>query len=519
MADLATSPAPRLLPAKSPRGHRARLLLIVAASAALSACGGGSGDTARPPAPPNPPTISAPVITTFTATPARLTAGQETLLTFAATNATTLSVSPSPGLVSGPSVVVTPSATTTYVLTASNGSGSATASVEVTVEPFVANDVMIGASNASYIQVEISPDMRFMTWIEQGAGPNGSSIAWLCALDPVSGTLRPSSGRGVRLADIRDTGSPQWGQDATGFYSTTIDVEGRIVIARPALAASGEVTAQMSRLDTPPNQTRTFPYPNRVNQPGGFVLYQQADPQDASRQQLWYLDLRSPDQEVQITRGDVAKIGQFDLPPFLVNVQRWFSSLETNANGIPVATFGDAVPNPGGNQPLTLEQIDFSTSPATRTRVLGTSPQILDPNPFLYQGERFVIGGLNGGPVGVVQRRDAAGSFTVEAARIETSSTGLSNPGQFASAEPFIRNGRVFTAYQLNEPGFPGTVNGEIWLASVFDRTLTRRISQPIAMARADPEIFVGREKVWVIYYARQPGAAKWELRRADTGL
>src|SRR5450759_4912277 len=75
----------------------------------------------------------APTITSFTATPAQVTAGQASTLSWAVTGSPSLVISPGPGTVTGTSVKTTPSTTTTYALTATNSFGSVTAAVTVTV--------------------------------------------------------------------------------------------------------------------------------------------------------------------------------------------------------------------------------------------------------------------------------------------------------------------------------------------------------------------------------------------------
>ena len=494
-----------------------RYVALAAASAALVACGGGGSSDSGNPQPPASP----PVITSFTASPAALTSGQSTQLAWTVTGATTLTLDQGIGDVTGQTTrTVAPTASTTYTLTASNGAGSVSAQVRVTVGPFVVNDQPIGDPNISYLQIELSPDMRFMTWIEDGAGPNGASVAWLCALDRDNGTLIPANGRGVRIADIRNQGSPQWGQDATGFYSVTIDTEGRFVVTRPSLNPDGTAAGSITRLTTAANPTRAYPYPSRIAQPGGYLVYLQDDPAVAGRQQLWWLNLASPSTENQITQGPVASIGRFGLPPWLVNIQRWFYDTASLANGIAAFTYGYTPADPGGLQPLTLEQLDFTSgTPPVASRVKDISPQILDPNPFIHQGERFVIGGLNAGPVGIIFRRDAVGQFETEVQRIETTGSTLANPSNFASAEPFIYKGQLYTAYQLNEPGAPGTSNGEIFIAGLLGNTTRRMVSDSTPSRRADPEVFIGRDRVWILYYARTGFTSRWTLRRADTGL
>jgi hypothetical protein len=78
--------------------------------------------------PPPPPTISS-----FTAAPASVAAGSSATLSWSVTGATSLSISNGMGTVTGTSVTVTPAATTTYALTASNITGGATASTTVVV--------------------------------------------------------------------------------------------------------------------------------------------------------------------------------------------------------------------------------------------------------------------------------------------------------------------------------------------------------------------------------------------------
>ena len=90
------------------------------------------GEQPLPSMPPPPPTISS-----FQASPASLTSGEGTTLSWETTDATALEVSPEPGAVTGSSVEVHPASTTTYTLKASNASGSVTASTQVTVTPAV----------------------------------------------------------------------------------------------------------------------------------------------------------------------------------------------------------------------------------------------------------------------------------------------------------------------------------------------------------------------------------------------
>ncbi|MCK6548515.1 right-handed parallel beta-helix repeat-containing protein, partial [Myxococcota bacterium] len=95
----------------------------------------------------------APIIATFTATPAWVPRGGGTVtLSWSVTGADVSSIAPSPGVVTGQSTVqVTVTATTTFTLTAANGSGVATAEVTVRagglyVHPTLGDDASPGTT-------------------------------------------------------------------------------------------------------------------------------------------------------------------------------------------------------------------------------------------------------------------------------------------------------------------------------------------------------------------------------------
>lgn len=81
----------------------------------------------------NVPQGSAPGINSFTASSTSVTAGTAVTLNWQATGASYYLVSPQVGPVRGNSVVVNPSSTTTYTLTATNSFGRSTANVTVQV--------------------------------------------------------------------------------------------------------------------------------------------------------------------------------------------------------------------------------------------------------------------------------------------------------------------------------------------------------------------------------------------------
>jgi hypothetical protein len=80
-------------------------------------------------------TVKPPAITRFAAAPATIDSGQSVTLSWDVAGATSLSIFPGVGTVTGSSVTVRPSETTTYVLRATNEVGDVTASAKVTVNP------------------------------------------------------------------------------------------------------------------------------------------------------------------------------------------------------------------------------------------------------------------------------------------------------------------------------------------------------------------------------------------------
>ncbi len=74
---------------------------------------------------------AAPVITSFTASPATITSGQSSTLSWVVSGATSLSINQGVGTVAGTSTTVTPTATTIYTLTATGPDGSASATTGV----------------------------------------------------------------------------------------------------------------------------------------------------------------------------------------------------------------------------------------------------------------------------------------------------------------------------------------------------------------------------------------------------
>jgi hypothetical protein len=106
------------------------LLLLLGLTLGMVSC---SSDNPSDPGDGNGNGNGEPTISTFTASPSTLAVGNPTTLAWTTTDATTISIDQGLGVQTGTSVVVYPSATTTYTLTATNSKGTTTKSVTVNV--------------------------------------------------------------------------------------------------------------------------------------------------------------------------------------------------------------------------------------------------------------------------------------------------------------------------------------------------------------------------------------------------
>jgi peptidoglycan-associated lipoprotein len=113
--------------------------VVMAAFAAVILISGCAKKTPAPaPAPPAPPPPAARPTVTLQASPASITKGESSTLSWNSTDATSLTIAPEVGAVTAQgSTKVSPADSTTYTITASGpgGSASATASVSVAAPP------------------------------------------------------------------------------------------------------------------------------------------------------------------------------------------------------------------------------------------------------------------------------------------------------------------------------------------------------------------------------------------------
>ena len=154
------------------------------------------------------PTVTAPVISSFTATPPSITTGQSSTLAWTLSGGapTSLSINNGVGSVLGStSKAVTPGTTTTYTLTASNSGGSVTRSVTVTVTPPAPVISSFTATPASITSGQSST----LAWSLSGGAPTTLSInsSVGSVLGSTSRTVSPTTTTTYTLTASNSAGS------------------------------------------------------------------------------------------------------------------------------------------------------------------------------------------------------------------------------------------------------------------------------------------------------------------------
>ncbi len=195
---------------------RLGFLGLVAAFAVGCGGGGGSGSASTPPA-PQPP-VAPPVISNFASSPASISAGQSSTLSWSVSGATSLALDNGIGDVTGASSrTVSPTATTTYVLTARNAAGSVTASTTVTVAA-AAGPYPAGLSSATLTVGGVVRDYR----VHVPAGLTGTPRALVLV-------LHGGGGQGLNVANT--------GVHPLSVFRTVADREGFVVVYPGGLPA------------------------------------------------------------------------------------------------------------------------------------------------------------------------------------------------------------------------------------------------------------------------------------------
>jgi predicted CxxxxCH...CXXCH cytochrome family protein len=165
------------------------------------------------------PAAGPPAVSSFTATPATVAGGQSSTLSWAVAGATAVTIDHGVGTVTGNSVAVTPAATTTYTLTATNALGSTTATATVTVQ---GPPVITAFTVAPYPATSEAPSGATSIW----AG-NRATLAWNvtgAASLSISGGVGTVTGTSVIVTPAATTTYTLTATNAWGTSTRTVTV-------------------------------------------------------------------------------------------------------------------------------------------------------------------------------------------------------------------------------------------------------------------------------------------------------
>ena len=156
------------------------------------------------PAPPPAPNATKPTIDSFTASPSTITAGQSSTLSWAVSGTQPITISVTDlGTVSGTSGSVSPTATKTYTLTASNSAGSVTKNLSITVNLIKPSITSFTATPASITAGQSST----LSWTVSGTQPITFSITDLGNVTGDSKSVSPNSTKTYTLTASNAAGS------------------------------------------------------------------------------------------------------------------------------------------------------------------------------------------------------------------------------------------------------------------------------------------------------------------------
>jgi hypothetical protein len=186
------------------------LALILFACVGLASCGSGISSSS------SSPKGTLPTIASFVASPSSINSGTTSTLSWAAAGATSIAITPgtfTSASTSG-STSMSPTATTTYTLTASNSFGSATSTATITVTANTPGGPTISSFTASPTSIVLGSNST-LTWAASGA----TSIA----ITP--GTFTSSSASGsTSVSPTATTTYTLTATDASGSTTSTAKV-------------------------------------------------------------------------------------------------------------------------------------------------------------------------------------------------------------------------------------------------------------------------------------------------------
>jgi hypothetical protein len=405
----------------------------------------------------------------------------------------------------------------------------------VHVAPFVARDVRVGDTGVSYGNVEFTDDNRTMVWFEQSTDGSGLGTVWHCGVDPDTGELIPPDGKGYMAFESTAWGRANPGVDGKGAFYVGMDRGGNLIMVRPTGATSGTQTV----LSTPADPKRRAIYPTNVPIGTGYVFWiLNSDyvgagyaPRNASFT-LQYISLVDP---TTIHDVETQPSAQRGYAPMDAGFARWFRGKAALSYG----AFG-AYGRVQVKECDVDRGCDADSAADPPYFITDDDHDKVDPWTMVFGASDLMLPGLDGTDTSGVYLRDSGGTMQL-VETITPSASELTNPALAQSNQSIAFDGLLYTAYQVDNQGagFFGTITntGEIWLSTVLQSPdpgsvpeTQWLISAPqavdpsvAALAKSEPEPFIGNGRVWVFYSAVPAGSdflrAVWQLRRADTPL
>lgn len=392
-------------------------------------------------------------------------------------------------------------------------------------QSFIINDVRLGDTAINYVNPEISPFGNYMVWIEVDTNGTTGKV-WQCGIDPNTGDLIPSNGKGYSPFYSTIYARPgDWGVDSLGVYYVGQTIMGQMKFVRPTSPTSAVVTNISAPID---NKRRVF-YPSQL--PGvnkrfvsyiwndsvpGFSLY---TPQN-SYYQLRLMDIDNPFNDYLIEQQNAI----FPLPvPMDIIVPRWMK-------GTPYLTFGykDA------NNKAQVKEFCALTPLNPPIPVTNDLANKIDGYPVKnpFTGEQYLMSGINASDTAFFYKRSNFGQMFIQNETVIPQTVHLTTPSLNQSHEPFFFNGQLYSTFQINNKGtdFLNTTlkqPGEIWMTTIDSSQQTMWLLSAFdsTLNISEPEPYVGNGKAWVFYSATVIDTSsnnffkKFQLRRCETPL